>query len=237
VLRNIWNPDLLVIDTSTCYYTDDKLNKYWNSLPLVNRALRPAFISETLNPGQPNERRLLRFPGALQSSGTPMQNCPDTYQDWPSTSNPSDLTVVVYKLNNDNTVTQIPVLAEVRGNPDDPTCAPYGPFSFNDPGPAPPGSLCGSDTPPGSRGIAEIAVNYPFQSASLSGFRSAGFDANGAPNPNGLNFIVSDDPAGTPVGTYSGPHGLGNQLAFARRIRPYRNMLLGQAIFRREVTE
>ncbi len=69
VLTNIWNPNLLVIDTSTCYNTDDKLNTYWNSLPLVNRALRPAFISETLNPGQTGERRLLRFPGALQPSG------------------------------------------------------------------------------------------------------------------------------------------------------------------------
>jgi TadE-like protein len=236
VVANIWNPNLLVIDISTCYNTDGKLNTYLNSLPLVNRALRPAFISETLNPGQPNERRLLRYPGALLPDPiTKTQNCPDTYQDWGMTSNPSDLTVVVYQLNADSTVTQIPVLAEVRSNPNDPTCAPYGPFSFNVPTTARP-AACGSDTPAGSRGIAAVAVNYPFQSAALSGFRSGGF-TNGEPNPNMGNIIVSDDPAGTPAGTYTGPTGLGNQYAFAKTVRPYRNMLLGQAIFRREVTQ
>jgi hypothetical protein len=88
------------------------------------------------------------------------------------------------------------------------------------------------------------------------------FDANGAPNPNAGNVIDAQDAsaqgnADTPPpviiggvaystdflalpsdpGTYSGSLGLGNQLAFAKTVRPYRSLLLGQALFRREVIQ
>jgi hypothetical protein len=223
VMGNIWNENLLVIDTS-CYPTDGALNLYLDSLPLVNRALRPVFISDSVN-----GRKLLRYPGALRPSGrVGGQSCPDTYDPAKQgTSNPSDLKVEIFQLKLDGTVntTPLPVMTEVGGDPLDPAS---GPFSFASTG--------------SQKGIAVVAIHYPFQSAMMSGFRSAGVDAHGAPNPNLENVIVSDDTDKT-LGTYTGEFGLGNQAALNntadpnRTVRPYRILLLGQAMFRREVTQ
>ena len=279
VQSTIWNPNLLVLDVTACPPNSD-LNAFVTSLPLVNRALWPVFISETLNPGQPGERRLLRYPGALL-----MTNKPAAAPACPTAA--PDLTVAIPQVVGRNanavssgveTIKWIPVMSEVRGsNPADPNCAAYGPFSFQS---APPTTLaCPTDTPANARGIAAVAINYPFQSAALSGYRhgqfdeqgnpcdSGGYDANGAPcanldGPNGSDagVIGADDadvtvqggaPSNTngPVGgqtsnpTYSGPYGLGGQVAYAGTkgaigtVRPYRNLLLGQAMFRREVIE
>jgi hypothetical protein len=231
VKATIWDPSKLVIDMEF-FADDDALQSYLSSLPLVNKALRPAFITETVPVGT-STHRIIRFPGALVS--------PDPAN--PPTDPPSSATngfsVVVYKVSGTSTPTEIQVLAETRVDPADQNC---GTFSV-----IPPmltAGECGASFDPNqNRGIVSVTVNYPFQSAALTGFKSAGFDANGAPNPNISNRIDSpDDPATTPAGTYTGSFGLGNQAAFGgmngnKYVRPYRTLLLGQAIFRRDVIQ
>jgi hypothetical protein len=244
VRRQIWDPSLLVVDITNCTgaTADAEVNDYFDSLPVVNRSLRPAFIAETLNPGQANEeRRILRYPGALVSTGQ-MPGAPSGCVV-PAT----DLAVQIYRVSHFGGVESVdpvplPVITEVRTGPTDPAAAVCGPFNLD-----PPESSCDVAIP---RGLAAVGVNYPFQSAALSGFRSGGFDANGAPNPNAGNPIASTDPnpPSAPAGVvsplvYSGPAGLGNQYAFgvpytgSPTVRPYRSLLLGQAIYRREVIQ
>ena len=245
VSSQIWNPDLLVIDLDA--HAAD-LETYIASLPLVNQALRPVFIAENITLGGVL-RRFLRYPGALLvKAGTP-----------------TGFTVGIPRVTTRNangveTVDWVPVMAEVRGNPTDAACAPYGPFNLVPPPPPAP-VQCGTSVVPA--GIAAVAINFPFQSAGLSGFRSAGF-TNGAPNPNIGNVIQADDDAAIansvasplPPGTsllgagqvpplssdagtapYSGRLGLGSQQALGKTVRPFRSLLLGQAMFRREVVE
>jgi len=95
-----------------------------------------------------------------------------------------------------------------------------------------------------------VRVNYPCQAATLTGFRFLATDVDPLP-PNIGAVILSDDasvqenneaPGGIfedgAVGPYSGPYGLGRQLAFAGRVvRPFRKLVSAQAIYRREVVE
>jgi hypothetical protein len=109
-----------------------------------------------------------------------------------------------------------------------------------------------------------VTINYPFQSAALSGFRRGA----GPLDPNAGNAIVAadgsviaTDPGGQLTGTgssgsapatvldasgnsaepgigpYSGDYGLGAHYAFATTVRPYRSLLSAQALFRREVIQ
>ena len=97
--------------------------------------------------------------------------------------------------------------------------------------------------------IVALRINFPFQAALLSGFQG-----NSAVTlaPNVDNIIVandggvSTDPSSPPPpgglvpdadpGLYAGQYGLGRQLAFGgKEVRPYRKLLAGEAIFRREV--
>jgi len=238
VLQRIWNPNLLVIDLD-CYASDADLQRYLRSLPLVNQALEPALISETVDPGAVTQRRFLRYPGALEDAAAPAQPCPVEYESGTGlngTGNPTDKAVKVYRVSYPagvETVEEIPVIGEVRTESANPQCAPWGPFSVV-PFPDEPMAPCARAP---SNGIAAIRINFPFQAAGLSAFRNAGFDANGAPNPNVGNVVESTDPGGAQPGTYTGPTGLGNQYAFARTVRPYRRLLTGQSMFRREVFE
>jgi hypothetical protein len=244
VKAQIWDPDLLVVDLDV---HEADLETYFASLPLINQALRPAFIAENVTiDGAP--RRFLRYPGALLvKAGTPTGFTVGVPR------------VVSRDANGVETIEWIPVLAEVRGNPFNAACAPFGPFNMSPPPPPAP-VQCGASTVPA--GIAAVAINYPFQSAALSGFRNNGVDANGAPNPNLGKVIQAHDdtailnsappPAGTSLlgagqlpdpasdaGTapYSGRLGLGTQQALGQVVRPYRSLLVGQAMFRREVTQ
>jgi hypothetical protein len=93
--------------------------------------------------------------------------------------------------------------------------------------------------------IIAVRINYPYQAAMLSGFRPnpAGpyepniVDSNGNWGVNEANdaevsapFPVPDVESDVPIGPYSGPYGLGRQLAFAKTVRPYRKLLSGEAI-------
>ena len=250
-LANVFSPNMLVLDIS-CGPTDAQMEDYMNNqLPLVNRALRPLLIYETIN----GTRKLLRYPGALLSTGqtyNPAGACP---------ANATDLTVGIPRVtgrgvNGVETIDWVPVVAEVRSNPNDINCAPYGPFGFVDAGTPPP--QCGTDVPLSARGMAAVQINYPFQSAMLSAFQNLTVPTPSEPLPPNLsNPIIADDagvsgpagPSGTagPAGgtsdngTYAGPYGLGQQYALnntnnsSRAVRPYRSLLVGQAMFRREV--
>jgi hypothetical protein len=107
-------------------------------------------------------------------------------------------------------------------------------------------------------GIVGVRINYPFQAATLASFRanSAGpFEPNiGNPNiADDASVTQTNSPEGTPVapdslqpGTYAGPYGgefgLGElgamnspQLANGFPLRPYRRVVSGQAVYRREI--
>jgi hypothetical protein len=98
------------------------------------------------------------------------------------------------------------------------------------------------------RGIVALRINYPYQSAALSGFREA---AGGPFEPNAARPIIADPDAvaqlpgdvrtvredGDDVGPYAGPYGLGRLKALGKDVRPFRRLLSAQAVFRREVFE
>jgi len=233
VKAQIWDPDKLVIDL-TCGPSDAQLEAFWAGpeMPIVNRSLRPAFISETVG-----ARRLLRYPGALLGVTSP----PPPPLACPAVAN--DLTVGIPRVTARDpdtgveTVDWIPVLTEVRADPADPDS---GPFSYQSTG--------------AQRGIVAVAIHFPFQSAGLSGFRSVAPTVEDPLPPNAGSVITADDatavtnsvapPSGTNLlalpssaSPYSGPLGLGTQFAFAGNVRPYRKLLVGQAIYRREVIQ
>lgn len=245
-LPAVFDPDLLVVDLDAiqeaCAAPQAQcLDSYFNELPVVNRALRPLFISDTEIDDGTSSRRLLRYPGALLKK-TPS---PGPFTGGYVVRVPR---VTARGEGGVETVEWIPIVAEVRSNPVDPACAPYGPFPL---------SLhtidlpqCAPESSP--KGFAAVTIHYPFQSAALSGFQKGG----GTVDPNAGNVIVAADGsvtatdpgnqlAGTAssgsaagaIGPYSGDYGLGAQYAFAKTVRPYRSLLSAQALFRREVVQ
>jgi hypothetical protein len=123
-----------------------------------------------------------------------------------------------------------PVLEEVRSTPSDPAT---GPFSVLSTGPL--------------KGMSAVRVNLPSQSSAMPAFQAA-------PNvldPNLDRPIEADDDQVTETNAapgaladlgsadgfhaYSGKYGLGRVHALTKQIRPFRRVLTGQAIVRREV--
>jgi hypothetical protein len=258
VQPNIWNESMLVLDTTNCGPADDlQANIDVLPLPTVNRALRPLLISETADLGDGSgPRRLLRYPGALFTvTGTTPTTFPNS-----CVVVRTDLIPLIPRVVQRNdvggskgveTIAWVRVLSEVRANTTDPNS---GPFSFD-----------ATSTSP-QKGIAAVAINYPFQSTLLSAFQKTPATAADPLPPNLSNAITADDdsvtvqgllppdmppmtlvtpapcPQGDPCLAYSGKYGLGGQYALSTftpngKVRPYRNLLLGQAIFRREVVQ
>jgi hypothetical protein len=113
------------------------------------------------------------------------------------------------------------------------------------------------------RGIVALRINYPFQSASMSSFRSnpagsveptiafpntaddgAVTVVDGSEPPGGLLDAAPLIVDGKYTGTYGGAFGLGAQgalgsepLTGGRPVRPYRRVISAQAIYRREIFE
>jgi len=242
VLGQVWNPNLLVIDIGNCYHSPGALNTYVASLPAVNRALFPVFINEiTSVHGTP--QHFLRYPGALltdTSLGAGVNPCPAQYNPL-QPNNPTHFTVGIPSVQSRDahgveTIQWVPVLEEVRLDPNHPRT---GTFSF--------ASIAPQIFDLLGAGIVSVAINYPFQSPALSGFRNQGVDANGAPNPN-FSYAIAADDAGvtssalppntalvdsecqdingvvTPCLTYSGEYGLGKQYAFAGTVSANRTV-------------
>jgi len=241
----VFDPACLVVDLSDPAVALD-IDGYFAAMPVVNRALRQLMITESSRPN------LMRYAGALVNDGGAAA-CSAVGPSGQAA--PTGLTVAIPLVNSRDasgveTITWVPVLQEIRATLDA-DCPVRGPFSFayvanaDDCGPLP------SDPVP-QRGLVAIRVNYPFQAAGLTGFRSSPpTDIDPMPRNIG-NFIVADDtgvqqinaapgdPVDDPgaVGPYAGSFGLGRQLALAgRTVRPFRKVVSAQAIFRREVIE
>lgn len=178
------------------------------NLPLVNRALRPLMIYDDFTCAS---RRFFRYPGHIEVVGS-TDPC-----DWNGETVTFKITVPMV-ISGGATLAYLDVLGEVR-NPD-PAQNNSGPFHL---------AMTG-DTRPEPKGVAAVVTRYPFQAASMSGFTP---QSQWAPTIAGP--IEAD--GATPVGTYTGPDGLGAQYALAKNVRPYRRILTGQAFFRREVME
>jgi len=241
----VFDPACLVVDLNDPAVSLD-IDGYFAAMPVVNRALRSLMITES---SQPN---LMRYAGALVVEGSG-RACSAVGPNGQAA--PTGLTVAIPLVNSRDslgveTITWVPVVEEIRAT-QDADCPQRGPFSLvyvanaDDCGP-----LTADPVP--QRGLVAIRVNYPFQAALLSGFRSSPpTDVDPLP-PNRGNFIVADDngvqqtnaaPGDTvddpvSVGPYAGAFGLGRQLALAGQVvRPFRKVVSAQAIYRREVVE
>jgi len=170
---------------------------------------------------------LLRYPGALLSSNEPGANCAGLAAPY-TVGIPR---VTARGADGQETFDWIPVLQEIRADPDPAT----GPFSL------------------AVDGVVALRVNYPYQAATMGGFRAS---ADGPFEPNISNRIVADDSMDAPIpptgtvlaepdpadnafyGPYAGRYGLGRlatPLGNGQGIRPFRKLLAAQAIYRREV--
>lgn len=163
-------------------------------------------------------RKLLRYPGALLADPTKK----------------SGFTVQIPRVvarddDGVETIEWVEVLEEIRADGED-----QGPFSTAAASPL--------------RGVVALRVNYPYQAAALSGFRTDEVDPDGANlgnpilaadgsvtelnHPVGGASLVHDS---APAGVYAGPYGLGRQQALLKTLRPFRKLISAQAVFRREV--
>ncbi len=101
----------------------------------------------------------------------------------------------------------------------------------------------------GLSGTVALRINYPYQSASMSGYVPPANPAlpPGPPN-NPVVPILANNAAGSSppgvgsavtsdfqYGPYAGANGLGEQAAYGTTVRPYRSVISPQAIYRREV--
>jgi hypothetical protein len=220
VRARVFDPAHLVVDLDA-HAGEGALDAYFATLPVVNRMLRPAMIAETVTV-EGTTCRLLRYPGALLrvAGGA---GC-------------SGLTVGVPRVvardgTGAETLEWVPVLEELRQDPGDPSTGPF--------------SLMAATAEPG---LVALRINYPYQAAGLTSFRAG---PAGPFEPNLQQPNLADDaavsapapPEGTlagdlgGVGPYAGPYGLGRLYALGTEVRPFRRLVSGQALFRREVFE
>jgi hypothetical protein len=242
--QRIFDPACLVVDLSDPAVESDP-DAYFAAMPVVNRALRPLMIADSSRPA------LLRYPGALLGDGAGLP-CSAVGPNGPAAATGLTVAIPVVTARGDTgveSITWVPVLQEIRGA-QDADCPMRGPFSLVY---LAAGDECGplDADPLDDRGLAAVRVNYPYQAATLSGFRPAQPTAADPLPPNVGNVIVADDAGvqennlapgsllddGGAIGPYAGPYGLGRQLALGRVVRPFRRVLSAQAIFRREVVE
>ena len=240
----IFDPACLVVDLSDPAVAFD-IDGYFAAMPVVNRALRSLMITEPSRPG------LMRYAGALLTDSTGLA-CSAIGPGGQAA--PTGLTVGIPLVESRDAIgveaiRWVPVVEEIRAA-QDAGCPSRGPFSLV--------YLANEDTcgpldadPLTDRGLAAVRINYPYQAATLSGYRSSVPNAVDPMPPNVGSFIVADDggvqeltpaPGGLlddgAIGPYAGPYGLGRQFALAgRTLRPYRKLISAQAIYRREVVE
>ena len=186
--------------------------------PLVNQQLVPIMIYDQIGGSQ-----VLRYPGAVF-----MDPNPDPTANPPASGYLVRVPVVAVAAAPapaTEQITWVPVLEEINSS------ANPNPFQISS----------------AQRGVVALRVNYPFQSASMSGFQPGAdpsqpggtpvvpISAKGGvapPMPPGVGSPVTSDQQ---FGPYSGEYSLGQQAAWAETVRPYRRLISAQAIFRREV--
>jgi Flp pilus assembly protein TadG len=111
-------------------------------------------------------------------------------------------------------------------------------------------NLSGFQVSSPERGVVALRINYPYQSATMSGYQPPAVPLTPTSPTNPVVPIPADDAisggslppdVGNPVvsawasGPSSGLYGLGKQGAWAKIVRPYRSLISAQAIYRREV--
>lgn len=224
VQARVYDRRLLVVDLAEDSDGDavpnrEELDDLFARMPALNQQLRPLFIFEQAVIGGV-ARDLLRYPGALLVD--PVATTTPTACGLTA----SGLVVAVPRVAHGGGETITDWLEVVE---------PIQPDVF----------------PLASGGLVALRLAYPFQAASLSGFEETTpadpFDPNladpivAAPTEVGGVVDASGGPpaalagAAQGVGTYSGPYGLGRQLALGREVRPFRRVQVVQAVFRREV--
>ncbi len=194
--------------------------------PIVTQQLMPLMVNDQVN-GQP----LLRFPGAMFQSSQQ------------GAASPAGISYSGY-------VVRIPVVSA-------PSAAGTGQTIVNWLQPLEPildangadAFAVNATTVSGLSGAVALRINYPYQSASMSGFVPPANPAsppgppdnpvvpvlagnNSSSSPPGVGSAVTSD---FQYGPYAGANGLGQQAAFATTVRPYRSVISPQAIYRREV--
>ncbi|MBV8266026.1 MAG: pilus assembly protein [Planctomycetaceae bacterium] len=190
------------------------------NFPLINRLLVPAMIYDS-------SLAAYRYPGAVVEN-----------------SQTGNMTVLVPIVNySSSTITWVMPVEEVlipdnQGNY-------YSQFNAIPPSNAPQNNFV--------PGMVALRINYPSQSASMSGFQqpaTPGGPTMGSPiladdsslvESNSLSHytLVVGDNAGFSddgVQIHGGKYGLGRQLAYAQQlgVRPYREVISAQAVYRRE---
>ena len=210
---SIFDPNQLVVDLDELDSEGLTLDQYFATAPVVNRALRSVFIYDQV-PG----RRLFRFPGALLNSPVTTEVNGGFTVGVPL--------VVARAGTGEETIRWVPVVEEVRADPDDPTT----------------GSFSASSTS-SDRGLVALRINIPYQSTAFSSFDGP---TTWPPDPNWHTANQANDDgvvvqAGSApqFGTlrdpgqvqtfeegwvYEGRYGLGRQEALAQKLRPYRRV-------------
>lgn len=225
VKARVFDPDLLVVDLDNIPTTYPDLESYVASWPVVNRALRPAMVFNLLEISGAT-RRLMHVPGALVTSPTPQASRPPG-----ATGYMVAVPLVVSRAaTGTETIRWVGVVEEVRPDPLDPAS---GPFSV---------AASGVDA-----GLVALRINLPYQSSAMASFQSNGLGTPNGDSPNLANdgsVTELNSAPGTPLGmssdsspVYTGPYGLGRLYLLGEEVRPFRRVVTGQALFRREVFE
>jgi len=241
VQRSIYSRDYLVLDiTNWATMAGPKpplLNWVTTNyrLPTVNRALLPVMIVE-----RSGASWYLRYPGALITVAAPLDPNFNTYN---APSVYSGLTIAVPMVESRTvgmdagveTIRWAEVVEEI-------TTAGVGPFPIS------------------QQGLVAVRIHYPFQSPVATGHQvdpltnqpvrtGVGVNSGNLTNPNIAddgavtenNAVPYGGTAGVAAnerGTYGGAYGLGRLDTPTQPVtgaRPYRQVLIGQAVWRREV--
>lgn len=231
----IYDARWLVVDLDNDLVAGQSLDEFFADKPLVNRALRPLMIfdSPTIDG---TTRRLYRYPGTLLKKTNTTGGADQFLVAIPVVDNvETDAGEAVSQI-----VSWLPVVQEVREKP---------PGSFLAPGDSP------FDVRSPDGGVAAVRVNVPFQSSTTYSYAVdpsepladqdtlAVVYADVAPSSvppagtvvGGLAEVIDAGSFGDGTGAYAGQYGLGRFYALGREVRPFRRILSGQAVYRREV--
>lgn len=196
-----------------CVPIGQSTSSFTDSWPIVNRMLLPLMVA-----GEVDGEKYLHYPGAVvRPDGAPA----------------GVLTIMVPQVkgrgaNGVETIRWVPVLEEVGSDGADPSRSPFSMASTGN-----------------ERGLVALRINCPYQASTMTAYQSQDI---GSGTPQNVPILASDDavqednsPGGVllgtenPIGPYSGTYGLGKFYALNKEVRPFRRLVSGQAIFRREV--
>ncbi|MEZ6008601.1 MAG: pilus assembly protein [Planctomycetota bacterium] len=213
VRQRVYEPAHLVIDLDNIP-GGLTLEQFSDSLPVLNKMLRPLMIFE-----QRNGRRLLRYPGALLEDA----------------STPSGLTVgipLVEGRDGDGreTIRWVPVIEEIQ-NANFPGASP---FSMNTPAGMPERGLVAIRINyPWQAAMMTGYLQAPGGPTAPNVSRPILADDNGVAESNAApGSTLADDGA---AGAYAGAYGLGRLYAQGQTVRPFRKLLTAQMVMTREV--